>query len=156
MPRLMPCRKGGCAANVDGGGYCAKHQPVTTDRTTGPLRTLYHSRGWQGQRTGLALAVRQRNPICQKLHVVGGRLIRCRYASALVHHMNGARLRPDLFFSVFDENGKSNLVALCKECHPEHRDETREWREMREGNSVPPGEGRGQFFVRTEWEVRVA
>src|SRR5579862_2111426 len=149
--RLMPCKQTGCAANVEGGGYCAKHHR-DNDRTRDPANARYRSRAWRSDRSGIALAVRTRNPICQKLHCENGRLVRCHNASRLVHHVTGARLRPDLFLSVYDETGKSNLIALCQGCHPS-AEETNAWQEAAEGSLVPAGKGNAEFFVRTEWRI---
>ena len=157
MSRLMPCRKAGCPEYVDGGGLCARHRlEAEAEKENDAISKLYQLRAWQSRRTGLALAVRTRNPICQKLHIEGLRLRRCHNKSDCVHHAHGPRVRPDLFLSVYDEHGKSNLIALCNDCHPRERAETSEWREMAEGDAVPPGESKGEFFVRTQWSVRVA
>jgi len=96
-----------------------------------------------------------RNPQCQKLHNINGVLRRCRNLSYLVHHITGARLRPDLFLSVFDENGKSNLVALCSACHPAEAQQTNHWQETVEGAPVPPGQLQREFFARTEWNIHL-
>lgn len=113
--RLQPCRQSGCSANVEGGGYCEKHRS-NNDKTRDPMTARYHSREWAG-RVGISPAVMRQNPICQKLHAENGILRQCHNPVRLVHHVTGARLRPDLFSTVFDpETGKSNLVALCFSC----------------------------------------
>jgi hypothetical protein len=150
--RLLPCRQAGCAANVEGYGYCPKHKS-DNDRTRDLVRQRYNNRSWNAK-CGMAPAVKARNPMCQKLHVVNGRLERCHNPSYLVHHRWSPRARPELFLSVYDEKRISNLIALCATCHPADAG-TPDWVEARDGDPVPPGGGNGNFFVRTEFEIHL-
>lgn len=146
--RLMPCRQPNCSATVNGGGYCAQHKRET-NHSHNASRKIYKGRAWSGK-VGISPAVKARNPICQKLHLVDGRLEQCRNWSFLVHHRNSPRLRPDLFASVFDERGISNLIALCQGCHPQS-DGTPEWQEARPGDVATHGE----FFIKTQWHITI-
>lgn len=144
--RLMPCKQAGCPEVVDGGGYCANHR---RDNDHARSTAFYHTRGWSG-RTGVAKAVKVRNPICQKLESVCGRLEQCHRPAYLVHHRISPRVRPDLALKVYDEKGMSNLIALCARCHPDS-DGTPDWREASHGDMTPPGGG--EFFVRTQFSL---
>lgn len=130
MSRLMPCKQSGCPNNVEGGGYCERHKK--DDPANDSVRRQYHSREWSG-RSGIQPAVLMRNRRCQR--VINGK--QCWNGATLVHHRISPRVRPDLFSRPFDENGTSQLIALCRDCHP--RDEgTPNWVE-------------GVDFVRTEF-----
>lgn len=37
--------------------------------------------------------------------------------ASLVHHVHHLKDRPDLALSVYDEDGKRQLVSLCRPCH---------------------------------------
>ena len=75
----------------------------------GPL-----GRAW----SGTSKRVRSQNPICQRILNVGlYKNEQCHSPAVLVHHHHSPRNRPDLFLKVYDENGKSNLIALCAGCH---------------------------------------
>lgn len=152
MSRRMPCRQAGCSAIVDNGGFCAKHRGADRDN----VDDLYQSRAWKSPRIGLSAAVKARNPQCQKLINIDGRLVRCINPSAVTHHCIGPRIDKSLFLFVFHPvTKKSNLVCLCDFHHPSDRPETSDWVEMKEGDLVPPGEGATDFFVRTTWEIHI-
>jgi hypothetical protein len=128
----FPCHQSGCSESVEKRGrYCERHQQ-NNDRTRDQVRKLYNSREWSGG-VGIQPNVLMRNAQCQRL--INGK--RCWNGSTLVHHRISPRVRPDLFSAVFDENGISNLIALCRDCHP-NTEGTPEWRE-------------GIDFVRTEF-----
>lgn len=40
-----------------------------------------------------------------------------RPGEAIVHHVNHLTDRPELALSIYDENGKRQLVTVCKDCH---------------------------------------
>ena len=66
----------------------------------------------------LSRVVRARNPICQRILNVGlYKNEQCHNFSQLVHHRHGASAHPELFLSVYDKEGISNLIALCLGCH---------------------------------------
>jgi hypothetical protein len=93
----------------------------------------------------LSRVVRARNPICQKIISLGSyRGEQCRHFSQLVHHRHGAIAHSELFLSVYDKEGVSNLIALCLNCHVDSdgtdgTNGTVNWRE-------------GIDFVRTEYK----
>jgi hypothetical protein len=97
----------------------------------------------------LSRVVRARNPICQKIVNAGlYRNEQCHSPSVLVHHYHSPRTRPDLFLSVYDENGVSNLIALCAQCHCDS--------DGTDGENGAPLWVEGVDFVRTEfkqWQV---
>jgi hypothetical protein len=147
--RRTPCRQPGCSQLVVGSGYCDRHKQNNA-RTNDRVNKLYDLHPWSGV-NGIATVVKAKNPLCQKLIREGGRLIRCRHFSYLVHHRLSPRQRPDLFLSVYDENGVSQLIALCADCHP-NSEGTPDWKEGVEG-PVPPGGG--EFFIRTEFSITI-
>lgn len=140
------CAKAGCNNLVER-GYCEKHKQARTDDDP-HLARLYRNKAWNGK-CGVATAVKLRNPLCQKLFAEGSRLVRCRNASYLVHHRWSPRQRPELVYSVFDEKGVSQLIALCADCHPPDEG-TPHWREAVDG-PIPPGGG--EFFIRTAFSI---
>jgi hypothetical protein len=95
---------------------------------------MYNSSNWDGA-FGVRPAVLMHNPRCQR--IVDGK--QCWHGAALVHHRISPRERPDLFLSPFDENGFSQLIALCRDCHP-NSEGTPDWVE-------------GKDYVRTEFAI---
>jgi hypothetical protein len=88
--------------------------------------------------------VRSDNPICQKILNVGlYKNEQCHNASQLVHHRHGAIAYPELFLSVYDKDGVSNLIALCLNCHVD-TDGT-------DGTNGTDNWIEGVHFVRTEY-----
>jgi hypothetical protein len=135
---LFPCRESGCPNNISKrGGYCDRHKN-NNQYANDSVRQIYNAPAWKG-RSGIAPAVKARNPVCQKLKVVNGRRVQCLQPSFLVHHRLSPRVRPDLALSVYDEKGVSQLIALCDGCHPEIEG-TPDWVE-------------GVDFVRTEFRL---
>ncbi len=43
----------------------------------------------------------------------------------IVHHVNHLKNRPDLALRIYDENGKRNLISLCRACHEAEHPERR-------------------------------
>lgn len=63
-------------------------------------------------------AVRRQNPICQKILNTGlYRNEQCHAPATLVHHHHSPDKFPHLFLRVYDDEGHSNLMALCDQCH---------------------------------------
>jgi len=132
--RLFPCKQTGCQNTVEKrGGHCDVHR-ANNDRTRDTVRKLYNDPRW---RSGVQPRLIAENGLCQRL--VNGK--RCINLAMLVHHRNSPRERPDLMFAVYDENGISNLICLCRDCHPSSEG-TPTWRE-------------GVDFTRTEFEIHI-
>ena len=78
-----------------------------------------HKKYTQGAWPRLARKIKSDNPICQRLPATG--MYRpgeqCHSPAVLVHHRRGALAHPELFLSVYDNEGVSNLIALCQRCH---------------------------------------
>jgi hypothetical protein len=89
----------------------------------------YKGRAWRL----VSALVRSFNPICQRLLDDGrGGMERCHNPSTLVHHHNSPKQRPDLFASIFDKEGGSNLIALCSHCHTDAEGTVGVWLEGRD------------------------
>jgi hypothetical protein len=98
-----------------------------------------------GAWTRLSRVLRARNPICQKILNVGlYKNEQCHNASQLVHHRHGAIAHTELFFSVYDNEGVSNLISLCLGCHVD-TDGT-------DGQNGTPLWVEGVHFIRTEFK----
>jgi len=131
---LVPCSHEGCGENVPRGTrYCDKHRGAPANSlASDPVREWYNSPPWRR----LSLMVRSKNPLCQKL--VNGR--QCMSPSRICHHRLSPWRRRDLFLSVYDENGVSQLIALCMAHHPDV--DTPDWIE-------------GKDFCRTEFQLSI-
>lgn len=76
---------------------------------TDEVDSFYHWKSWERLRK-------------QVLAMDHWECVRCKekgkYQKArVVHHVNHLKDRPDLALSVYDNNGRRNLVSLCKACH---------------------------------------
>ena len=61
---------------------------------------------------------------CQRCKSKYKRIKRARY----VHHVNELKDRPDLALSIYDEDGKRNLISLCFNCHEEIHDRLKDYK----------------------------
>ena len=47
-----------------------------------------------------------------------------------VHHVHHLEDRPDLALDIYDEDGKRNLITLCRSCHDKvHPEKHKNWKE---------------------------
>jgi len=140
VPNFLPraCEeRGGCPNRaLPGRRKCSIHDDSrerdNLRRRDDPTKSKYNSAAWR--RT--SDTVRKHNPMCQKLDE---HRQQCRYPATLVHHVHGSMTRPDLFYAIYDTEGRSNLVALCLHCHPP-TEGTEDWQE-------------GRDFVRTAYRM---
>jgi hypothetical protein len=124
-----------CPNVVTDSPYCPAHAGDDKEKS----RERYRQDEWTRKICAptfvkLSKLLKGANPTCQKLE----HGVQCTNVSQITHHMHG-RGRPDLFFSVYDKEGKSSLVALCRVHHPSS-DGTMHWIE-------------GKDFVRTRWTL---
>ncbi len=93
------CRVRSCPNFAEHKGYCETHKGERAfSRKTHPRNKLYNSRAWKD----LRLAKLRRNPMCE---------VCSRAFATQVHHLEPARLRPDLALDM------GNLQAICASCH---------------------------------------
>lgn len=117
-----PCKATRCSAIVTGDKrYCEAHQSLEwggSNVYTGGKEalTFYSTTRWQKIRK-LKLA---RNPICEVCQ---------KMFATQVHHLEKARDRPDLRFSM------ENLQSICHWCHA--KETQRETQETRNGQKKP-------------------
>lgn len=54
--------------------------------------------------------------------------------AALVHHVKHLKVRPDLALTITDEDGRRQLISLCKKCHELcHPERMRKQKSVRQG-----------------------
>jgi hypothetical protein len=133
------CREYKCANYVERSGYCPTHAKKHTK--DGAERARYTS---QGPFVKLSRTIKGQNPVCQRLE----RGVQCDKPSEITHHRHSPNSRPDLLLSVYDEQGVSNLLALCRDHHPPS-DGTPSWREGLPGD-------KNADFVRTVFRLGFA
>lgn len=141
MSICRPCRHLGCPKYVVDDRYCPDHANENAMRSAErsantPAFRKYSS---QGPFVKLSRLLKAQNYQCQRL--VKG--VRCERLSEITHHRLSPTDRPDLKLSVYDENGVSQLIALCREHHPP-TDGTPHWIEGKIGD-------RNADFIRTEF-----
>jgi hypothetical protein len=131
---LVPCAQAGCGNNVPKGTkFCERHRGRSANPLAeNPVASLYNSPAWRKT----SHLVRSHNSLCQRL--INGK--QCTEPSRLVHHRLSPYRRRDLFLSIYDENGVSQLIALCQSHHPDV--DTPDWRE-------------GVDFTRTEFRITI-
>lgn len=107
------CEQPTCRNTVPAGqAFCESHRDVPKQRAAEyekygrdpEIKKLYNCARWRTT-TGL---VRQKNPICQRIHDDGKQ---CTRPSALTHHLVDPKVDITKFYDW------SNLVAVCDECH---------------------------------------
>lgn len=86
----------------------------------GTERRFYCGKQWQRVR---ARVLKMDNYECQKCKAEG------RYSRAeIVHHIHHLKDRPDLALSIWDDEGKRNLISICKYHHElEHPEAMRQF-----------------------------
>ena len=144
MSRCTPCAEYRCGEKVIDGKWCPKHEKNhrPTDRAmydkarkeNDPYQKQYSS----GPFVKLSRLVKAKNMLCQR--VIGG--VQCTRLSQITHHRISPHQDGSLFLCVYDKNNVSQLIALCREHHPDS-DGTPTWKE-------------GVDFVRTEFRVNFA
>ena len=103
--------------------------------------TKYQSPHWRR----VSRKIRSDNAVCQRILNVGlYHNEQCHNASQMVHHRRGAIAHPELFLSVYDRDGVSNLIALCWGCHVDF--------DGTDGTNGTPLWVEGVDFVRTEYQ----
>ena len=128
------CCESGCfQPAIRGTRWCAKHQANNSvkvyDRirnANDPIRKMYTRARW----LRLSGFLRRDNAQCQRIK----KGLQCWKPSEVVHHLISPYVREDLFYT------PSNLVCLCKDCHPGGTSGTPDWK-------------KGIDFVPTQFEV---
>jgi hypothetical protein len=120
--RTKICRQTGCGQSVTNADYCPAHtrdnQETRYDkaRSTDAIRKMYYTARYRRFRDFLW----RRNPMCARI----SKGVRCNNPSTDLHHLVSPEMPGGLALFLTD----SNVIFLCKNCHPGGTAGTPHWK----------------------------